>query len=215
MRSKWLGGRGFCLGGGGLRDAGRWQSQAAVAKVRVALVYATCFHCKLRALSGLVALGSGEPQARATPSQKGLRWCRSAALVFNMSWVVQRNAVPMDRQSRNMGAHPIGMGMRQWHVLMVSPCHPGGGGSDRCGNGRPCCRRGRTRMHDGGLKLGADGIVGATPLVCQTFRGGGGHVHPGPSPRTPQCIRQSDCALRRVPSTGGGGGEPTDAWHRS
>jgi hypothetical protein len=72
----------------GLQDAGQWLSQAAVAKVRVTLVYATRFHWELRALCGLVTLGSSEPQACVTPSQKSLRWCRSAALVLNMSWIV-------------------------------------------------------------------------------------------------------------------------------
>jgi hypothetical protein len=94
MRSKWLGARGFCLRGRGLRDAGWWPSQVAVAKVRVALVYSTRFHWELRALSGLVATGSGEPQAHATPSQNGLRWCRAAALALNMSWIIDGTLSP-------------------------------------------------------------------------------------------------------------------------
>ncbi len=64
MRSKRVGG---CEGGGGLDAPGLWPSQAALATERVALLYATRFQSEYAALTGLGAIGSGDPQARATP----------------------------------------------------------------------------------------------------------------------------------------------------
>jgi hypothetical protein len=84
------------MGGGALCDAGQWPSQAMVAKERDAFVYATCFHLEFRALFVLIAVGSGEPHASATPSQNSQRWRLSAASAVNISWINWQNAVSID-----------------------------------------------------------------------------------------------------------------------
>ena len=65
-----MGGRDVVRGGGGLDAPSLWPSQAAVAMESVALLYATRFQSDSAALTGLGAIGLGDPQARATPSPK-------------------------------------------------------------------------------------------------------------------------------------------------
>ena len=82
--------------GGGLDALGRWPSQAAEAAERVALPYATRFQLESAALVGLGAVGSGDPQARATPSPNAQKWRRSAAsAVTDNSWSSRRYTTPM------------------------------------------------------------------------------------------------------------------------
>jgi len=88
--------------GGGLDAPGLWPSQAAVATERVALLYASHFQSESAALTGLSAIGSGDPQARATLSPNA--WNRrrlavSATTVIN--WSIQRYTTPMGGLSRN------------------------------------------------------------------------------------------------------------------
>ena len=83
-------------GGEALDAPGRWPSQAAVAAERVALPYATRFQLESAALIGLGAVGSGDSQARATPSPNAQSWRRSAAFaVADSGWSSQRYATPM------------------------------------------------------------------------------------------------------------------------
>jgi hypothetical protein len=99
--------------GGGLDDPGLWPSQAVVATERVALLYAIRFHSESAALTGLGAIGSGDPQARATPSLNAQRRRRSAVSANTViSSSIQWYATPMGGLSRNMCAHPTGMGIR-------------------------------------------------------------------------------------------------------
>ncbi len=89
-------------GGGGLDAPGLWPSQAAVATERVPSLYATRFQSESAALTGLGAIGLGDPQARATPFPNA--WNRrrlavSATTVIN--WSFQRYATPMGGLSRN------------------------------------------------------------------------------------------------------------------
>ena len=97
-RSNWVGGRDAVRGGGGLDAPDWWPSQAAVAKERVTLLYATCFQVESAALTGLGAVGSGDLQARATPSPNAQKRRRSAAVSANnvISWSIRRYATPMD-----------------------------------------------------------------------------------------------------------------------
>ena len=88
--------------GGGLDAPGLWPFQAAVATERVALLYATRFQSEAAALTGLGAIGSGDPQARATPFPNAWNRCRlamSATTVIN--WSIRRYATPMGGLSRN------------------------------------------------------------------------------------------------------------------
>ena len=67
-----------------------------MAAERVALPYATRFQLESAALIGLGAVGSGDPQARATPSPNAQKWRRSAAsAVTDNSWSSRRYTTPM------------------------------------------------------------------------------------------------------------------------
>jgi len=92
-----VGGRNAVRGGGGLDAPGWWPSQAAVATESIALLYATHFQVECAALTGLSAVGSGDPQARATPSPNARKMCRSVAVSANevISWSIRRYATPM------------------------------------------------------------------------------------------------------------------------
>ena len=110
-----MGGRNAGRGGGGLDAPGLWPSQAMVATERVAFLYATRFQVESAALSGLGAVGSGDPQARATSSPNAQKRRRSAVVSANdvISWSIRRYATPMGGLSRNMNAHPTGIGIRR------------------------------------------------------------------------------------------------------
>ena len=89
-------------GGGGLDAPGLWPSQAAVATERVALLYATRFQSESAALTGLGAIGSGDPQARATPFPNARNRRRSALSVTTViNWSIRRYATPIGGLSRN------------------------------------------------------------------------------------------------------------------
>jgi hypothetical protein len=89
-------------GGGGLDAPGLWPSHAAVATERVALLYATLFQSESAALTGLGAIGPGDPQARATPFPNARNRRLSAmSATTDINWSILRYATPMGGLSRN------------------------------------------------------------------------------------------------------------------